>query len=114
MQAGLRGAGEGTDDGWSNMADCSMISFAPSAHARQGADRRTVMRETPAVEESRRCSTGKPASPQNEVTVLFDNAAVTFPMPVGFTLADLATQVAKVDVSQRGRMVRVAVKLSRE
>lgn len=96
--------------GRSNMTRCSMISLYARAHARQGADRRTVIRET----ESRRRSTGKPASPQNEVAVLFDNAAVTFPMPVGFTLADLATRLDKVDASRRGRMVLVAVKLSRD
>jgi hypothetical protein len=100
--------------GWSNMTHCSMISFEARADTRQVADGRTVMRETLVVEESRRRSTGNPASPQNEVAVLFDNAAVTFPMPVGFTLADLATQLDKVDASQRGRMVLVAVKLSRE
>lgn len=93
------------------MTYCSMISFQSRAHARQGGDGRTVIRKTL---RSRRRSKGKTASPQNEVAVLFDNAAVTFPMPVGFTLADLATQLDKVDASQRGRMVLVAVTLSRD
>lgn len=51
-------------------------------------------------------------SSQNEVTVMFDGTAVTFPIPVELTLADLATRLADANAAWRGRMVRVAIKLS--
>lgn len=53
-------------------------------------------------------------SSQNEVTVLFDGTVVTFPIPVELSLGDLATRLVEANAARRDRMVRVAIKLSRE
>ena len=51
-------------------------------------------------------------SPAHEVTVLFRDNALTFQIPVGSTLADLATQLTEIASRQRGQVVCLAVKLS--
>jgi hypothetical protein len=50
-------------------------------------------------------------TPPNEVRVLFDGTALTFPIPVELSLADLATRLAEINAARRGRMVRVAITL---
>jgi hypothetical protein len=93
------------------MIDCS-ISPGFCARARRGVDMRSALRKPLAVVQPNPGSTARPASSQNEVTVLFDDTAVTFPIPVELTLADLATRLAEANAARRSRMVRVAIKVS--
>lgn len=50
----------------------------------------------------------------NEVTVLFDDKTVIFPISTAFTLADLAQRLAEEGGSQQRQMLTVTVKLERE
>ena len=75
---------------------------------------RTAHRKPLMVEESRRHSACNPASSPHEVTVLFDNAALTFSISADATYVDLAARIAKISALQRGRFICVAVKLSRD
>jgi hypothetical protein len=74
---------------------------------------RRTLRKSLIVGEPRRDSARNAAPSENEVMVLFDAAALTFPIPVGSTLADLAMYLAKISARQRRRVVCVAVKLRR-
>ena len=75
---------------------------------------RTALRKPLMVEESHRHSACNPASSPHEVTVLFDDAALTFSISADATYVDLAARLAKISASQRGRFICVAVKLSRD
>jgi hypothetical protein len=59
------------------------------------------------------CNVERPAvsAPASEVTVLFDDMTVTFPIPAATTWADLAQHLAREAGSSRRRMVSVAVKV---
>ena len=55
-----------------------------------------------------------PSRPENEITVLFDDAALTFSMPAATTLAELAGRLHEERGVLRRRMISVVVRLSRE
>jgi hypothetical protein len=51
-------------------------------------------------------------APWNEITVLFDNSTVTFPMPAAATLADLAERLTDEDGPQHRHMLAVTIKFT--
>ena len=53
----------------------------------------------------------KASAPLNEITVLFEDSTVTFPMPAAATLADLAGRLTEEGGPQR-QMLSVTIKLS--
>jgi hypothetical protein len=50
-------------------------------------------------------------APANEITVLFDDSIVTFPMPTEATLADLAGRLTEEGAPQRRQMLAVTIKM---
>jgi hypothetical protein len=50
------------------------------------------------------------SAPLNEITVLFEDSTVTFPMPAAATLADLAGRLTEEGGPQR-QMLSVTIKL---
>ena len=52
-------------------------------------------------------------APPNEITVLFDDSAVTFPMPAAATLADLAGRLIEERGRPRRQMLSVTIKLAK-
>jgi len=49
----------------------------------------------------------------NEITVLFDDRAVTFPVPAAATLADVAWRLTQARGPQRRQMLSVKIRLAR-
>jgi hypothetical protein len=60
------------------------------------------------------CVTPTASRPANQITVLFDDVALTFTMPAAATLADVAQRVAREGGSPRRRVISVIVKLNGE
>ena len=54
-------------------------------------------------------STGKP--PTNEVTVLFEDAALMFALPEGATLEDLASRLAGMEARHFGQPLAIDVRV---
>ena len=50
------------------------------------------------------------ADTSNEVTVVFEDAALMFVLPPGATLEDLATRLAVMEEHHLGEPLRIAVK----
>jgi hypothetical protein len=50
-------------------------------------------------------------APPNEITVLFDDSTITFPMPAAATLADIAGRLTDAGVPQRRQMLALTIKL---
>jgi hypothetical protein len=50
------------------------------------------------------------AETSNEVTVVFEDAALMFALPRGATLEDLASRLAVMEQHHRGEPLRIAVK----
>lgn len=51
-------------------------------------------------------------APANEITVLFDDSTLTFPMPAAATLADLAGRLNEEGAPRRRHMLAVTIKLA--
>jgi hypothetical protein len=52
----------------------------------------------------------RPAETRNEVTVVFEDAALMFALPPGATLADLASRLAIMEQHHLGGPLQIAVK----
>lgn len=50
-------------------------------------------------------------APSNEITVLFDDSTLTFPMPAAATMADLAGRLTEEGAAQHRQMLAVTIRL---
>ncbi len=54
----------------------------------------------------------RPAETSNEVTVVFEDAALMFALPPGATLEELASRLAVMEQHHLGEPLRIAVKFA--